>query len=95
MKKAHNAKEDSRGNVLKKLAGRTGLDKARGLCELVGHSRLIAPGGRCARCLAPADPQTEDMILIGSPNTMANRAKLKAMTWKDKLYAPTNPFGEI
>lgn len=85
-----------------------GKDEARRkVCELVGHSRIVqlvrewrpdlGPGEYvvtfrcCGRCGVAVNDR-EDHLIYGSPRTMANRAKFKAFTWRDKIYAPSNPF---
>lgn len=88
-------KPNSRRGVMEQLEGLTGIARAHGMCALVGHSHIVHPGGRCSRCLVPTGYVEAQTFVIGSPRTMANRAKFKAMSWQDKKYAPTNPFGEL
>ena len=77
------------------------------VCTLIGHSRVVYDTGielradkgpgqvfekmhNCSRCMARVE-FTDDMIVVGSPKNMANRAKYAAMTWRDKMYS-TTPF---
>lgn len=96
-------REQSRAEFMNKLRAMGKLDKEKRnavVCALIGHSRVQSTCFGyyyCGRCEAQVGDTlgsvysgAEQAVVIGH-NCPKCRANYKALTWKDKLFAP-NPF---
>lgn len=97
----------TRAQVIAAVEGLDKKRRNKKVCDLIGHTNLIVRVStrrpdlhgtpwdttyHCARCCTTVE-QTDESLVVGSHRTMANRKKFAAMKWRDKLYAPENPFG--